>query len=79
MGVGSGKTQVKDRKSAVYWGKSFSNSQKRLQTRAKAESTEDYMYVFKWDLRRDILIAFLQSDDRFYGWRETTDAEYLQT
>lgn len=79
MGVGSGKTQVKERKSAVYWGKSFSNSQKRLQTRAKAESTEDYMYVFKQDLRRDILIAFLQSevDDRFYGWRESKDAEYL--
>lgn len=45
MGAGYGKTQ--DRKSAVYWGKSFSKSQKRLGKTAKAENTKHYIYVFK--------------------------------
>lgn len=51
---------VRDRRSAVYWGKVFSKSQKRLEKRAKAECTKHAMYVLQQDLRGDILIDWAQ-------------------
>lgn len=58
MATGSvGEAGVRDRRSAVYWGKAFSKSQKRLEKRAKAECKKHAMYVLWQDLRGDILIA----------------------
>lgn len=52
---------VRDRRNAVYWGKAFSKSQKRLEKRAKAECTKHAMYVLQQDLRGDILIDWAQT------------------
>lgn len=51
---------MRDRRSAVYWGKAFSKNQKRLEKRAKAERTKHAMYVLPQDLRGDILIDSAQ-------------------
>lgn len=68
-GCGLGKkTQVRDSKSAVYWGKSFPKSQKRLQKRAKAESTKHKVCVQAGFKKRHFnsLCADSEVDYRFY-------------
>lgn len=60
-GLMRGVAGVRDRRNAVYWGKAFSKSQKRLEKRAKAECTKHAMYVLQQDLRGDILIDWAQT------------------